>query len=147
MHQAATICIRYDVSWWDSEEDARDSVEGVEGVEAKLETKLPLEKRKQAYLELLPQLFKRFSAPSATDGSKVLVCAMQLPSQADGPIVLESKGVRVFVRIQPSTASRQALAAPGGRQCIDIILGHASASTQVRSPLSLSGGATCPRGG
>ena len=122
--EAATICTRYFVSWWDTEDDARDSAEGAEVRE---EAKLPPQKRKQAYVEVLPQLLQRFSAPSATDGDKMLVCAMQLPRQADGPIVLHSEAARVFVRIQPSTATRQALAGPGGQQCIDIILGHAGA--------------------
>ena len=122
--EAATICTRYFVSWWDTEDDARDNAEGAEVRE---EAKLPPQKRKQAYVEVLPQLLRRFSAPSATDGDKMLVCAMQLPRQADGPIVLHSEAARVFVRIQPSTATRQALASPGGQQCIDIILGHAGA--------------------
>ena len=119
--EAATICTRYFVSWWDTEDDARDSAEGAE---AREEAKLPPQKRKQAYVEVLPQLLQRFSARIATDGDKMLVCAMQLPRQADGPIVLHSESARVFVRIQPSTATRQALASPGGQQCIDIILGH-----------------------
>ena len=96
----------------------------MEGAEARHEAKLPLQKRKQAYGEVLPQLLRRFSARIATDGDKMLVCAMQLPPQADGPIMLYSEAARVFMRIQPSSVSRQALAAPGGQQCIDIILGH-----------------------
>ena len=139
--EAATICTRYFVSWWDTEDDARDSAEGAE---AREEAKLPPQKRKQAYLEVLPQLLQRFSARIATDGDKMLVCAMQLPRQADGPIVLHSESARVFVRIQPSTATRQALADPGGQQCIDIILGHAGA-LKVRPPRTLSS-AACPWG-
>ena len=139
--EAATIYTRYFVSWWDTEDDARDSAEGAE---AREEAKLPPQKRKQAYVEVLPQLLRRFSARIATDGDKMLVCAMQLPRQADGPIVLYSEAARVFVRIQPSTATRQALADPGGQQCIDIILGHAGA-LKVRPPRTLSS-AACPWG-
>ena len=125
--EAATIIgNRYAVSWWATEDDA-----SAEGAEARLEAKLPPQKRKQAYAELLPQLLQRFRSLSATDGDKMLVCAKQLRPPADGPqtaepppIVLYSEAARVFVRIQPSTVTRQALAEPGGQQCIDIILGH-----------------------
>ena len=95
----------------------------MEGAEARLE--LPPQKRTQAYVEVLPELLRRFSARSATDGDKMLVCAKQLPLQADGPIVLYSEAARVFVRIQPNPASRQVLADPGGQQWIDMILRHA----------------------
>ena len=72
--EAATIIgNRYAVSWWATEDDA-----SAEGAEARLEAKLPPQKRKQAYGELLPQLLQRFCTLSATDGDKMLVCAKQL---------------------------------------------------------------------
>ena len=105
----------------------------MEGTDTEHEAKLLPPQRKQAYAEVLPQLRQLFpDARSATDGSKMLVCTMQLP--AERPIVLHSESVRVFVRIQPSSVSRQTLAAPGGRQCIDIILGRPGASKDKSPP-------------